>query len=84
LGQRSILVPTDDLGTIAEQALFLSRWLIFQRLPAGLPRCVVTKQQLYALCNKLGVPTPRVLFPQPGIQAREILKTVTLPVVVKA
>jgi predicted ATP-grasp superfamily ATP-dependent carboligase len=84
LGQRSILVPTDDLGTIAEQALFLSRWFIFQRLPAGLPRCVATKQQLYALCNKLGVPTPRVLFPQPGIQAREILKTVTLPVVVKA
>jgi predicted ATP-grasp superfamily ATP-dependent carboligase len=86
LGQPTVLVPTDDLGAIltAEHAPFLCRWFIFPRLPAGLPRCVANKLQLHVLCTKLGVPTPRVLFPQPGAQMREMLKEVTLPVVVKA
>jgi hypothetical protein len=34
--------------------------------------------------QQAGRSDPARLFPQPGIQAREILKTVTLPVVVKA
>jgi predicted ATP-grasp superfamily ATP-dependent carboligase len=86
LNQPTIVIPTDDVAAIflAEQAAALQRWFLFPQLPATLPRTLANKKELYLLCNRIGVPCPKALFPNNVADVQDFVKSATFPVVVKA
>jgi D-aspartate ligase len=82
----AILLPTDDNGAvfIAEHAKALSQWFLFPHLPAGLPRQLSDKMQLYSLCREAGVPCPEYALPSSVDQVHEFVGRARFPVVIKA
>ena len=85
LGRRTVLIPTDDAGAIfvAEHADGLAEWFLFPRPPAGLPRSVANKQELYDLCRRLAVPHPVAAVPNSMREVEEFLDRAVFPVIVK-
>jgi D-aspartate ligase len=85
LGNPAVLVPTDDAAAlfIAEHAAELADRFLFPRPPAGLPRTLASKRELYQLCNRLGVPCPRAVAPTSRAEVEAFLEGAVFPVVVK-
>jgi D-aspartate ligase len=85
LGGPAVLVPTDDAAAlfIAEHAAELAGHFLFPRPPAGLPRTVASKRELYELCARLGVPCPKAVAPTSWAQVEAFLEDAVFPVVVK-
>lgn len=85
VGDRSLLVATDDAAAVfvAEHGHELQRRFLFPRPPAGLPRSLASKRGLYQLCNRLGIPCPKAVFPTSRGHVEEFLETAVFPVVVK-
>lgn len=85
LGGPAVLVPTDDAAAvfIAEHAAELAGHFLFPRPPAGLPRTVASKRELYQLCVRLGVPCPKAVAPTSRAQVEAFLEDAVFPVVVK-
>ena len=85
IGDLTILVPTDDAAAVfvAEHAGKLKDRFCFPRPPAGLPRALASKRDLYRLCNQLGVPYPRTAAPSSGADVEAFLADATFPIVVK-
>jgi D-aspartate ligase len=85
LGGPAVLVPTDDAAAIfiAEHAAELAGHFLFPRPPAGLPRTVASKRELYELCARLGVPCPKAVAPTSRAQVEAFLEDTVFPVVVK-
>jgi D-aspartate ligase len=81
----AVLVPTDDAAAIfiAEHADELAGPFLFPRPPAGLPRTVASKRELYQLCTRLGVPCPKAVAPTSRAEAEAFLEDAVFPVVVK-
>jgi D-aspartate ligase len=85
LGGPAVLVPTDDAAAvfIAEHTAELAGHFLFPRPPAGLPRTVASKRELYQLCVRLGVPCPKAVAPTSRAQVEAFLEDAVFPVVVK-
>ena len=85
LGSPVVLVPTDDAAAvfIAEHAAGLADRFLFPRPPAGLPRTVASKRELYRLCTRLGVPCPKAVVPTSRAEVEAFLEGAVFPVVVK-
>jgi D-aspartate ligase len=62
LGNRPVLIPTDDAGAIlvAEHAELLAPLFRLPSQPADLPRQLASKERLAELCTLVGVPTPTI------------------------
>jgi D-aspartate ligase len=85
LNRPTVVIPTDDFGAIflAEQAAALRRWFVLPQQPATLPRSLSNKKELYLLCQRIGVPCPKVVFPTSIAEVHEFVKHAAFPVVVK-
>jgi D-aspartate ligase len=85
IGGRPILVPIDDASAVfvADHAEALRERFLFPRQPEGLVRTLSSKQGLYSLCKKMGVPTPEVVFPRSMDEVEEVAETGKFPVVLK-
>ena len=86
LGHRAVLVPTDDRAAalVAEHATSLEPWFRFPQLPGGLPRLLANKAELHALCEKLAVPCPEMIFPGSLEDVQSFAEHAVFPVIVKA
>lgn len=86
LGNRPMLLPTDDIGTlfVDSNAEALAEVFRFPRQPAGLTIGVADKGQLHRLCERLGIGTPNATFPKDRDDAFSWSASAEYPVVVKS
>jgi D-aspartate ligase len=86
LGGRTILIPTDDVGSIfvAEHAQALQECYRFPRQDPLLVRSLCNKKQLYHLCREFDVPAPETWFPTTRDELLDLLGEAVFPVVLKA
>lgn len=86
IGQRPILIPTDDMSTlfIASHTQALRTSYLLPDQPAGLARSVSNKKTLYLLCREHGVPAPVTEFPQSRSDVLDFVATAAFPVVLKS
>jgi predicted ATP-grasp superfamily ATP-dependent carboligase len=73
LAPQSLLLTVDDQSTllVQEHAEALRERFVFPSPPAGLPRALHNKMELYALCERIGIATPRTFVPS----SRDALET---------
>ena len=85
IGQRAVLIPTDDAGAIflAEHGDDLRSSFLFPRPPSELPRQLAGKYSLHELCGRLGVPCARAAVPDSLDAAREFAAGAGFPLVAK-
>ncbi len=85
IGQRAVLIPTDDAGAIflAEYGDDLRPWFLFPKPPRELPRQLAGKYSLYELCGQLGVPCPQANLPGSLDAAREFAAGTGFPLIAK-
>ncbi|HEY2284398.1 MAG TPA: ATP-grasp domain-containing protein, partial [Streptosporangiaceae bacterium] len=90
IGQRAVLLPTDDAGAIflAEHGAALRPRFIFPDPPRDLPRQVAGKFSLHELCRELGVPSPAAAVVDPAgpasaAAAREFAARAGYPLIAK-
>ena len=85
LGKRSVIVPMDDEAAvlIAEHAAELSEYFLFPPVDPSLPRALASKQQLYEMCRRYGIPAPVTSCPATGSELAAFAASATFPVVVK-
>ena len=85
IGQRAVLIPTDDAGAIflAEHGHDLRPWFLFPKPPSDLPRRLAGKYSLYRLCRELGVPAPQATVPGSLDAAREFAAAAGFPLIAK-
>ena len=86
LGRPSILIPVDDRGAlfVADHAEALKDWFIFPQQDPTLVYGLSNKQELYALCKRLDLPTAESLFPQSRDEILDFTQQARFPIVVKA
>ena len=86
LRQRAILIPTDDIASVfvAEHANELEQYYLFPRQHASLVRSLCSKEQLYHLCKRFGVPAPQTWFPASRGEVLNLLDDAVFPLVIKA
>jgi D-aspartate ligase len=85
LDQPTVALPTDDEAAVflAEHADVLAPWFIQPDVPPTLPRRVASKRGLHELCEGLGVPVPRAVFPTTRAAVAAFADELTFPVVAK-
>jgi predicted ATP-grasp superfamily ATP-dependent carboligase len=85
LGRPTIALPTDDeaAGFVAEHAHELASWFIFPEIPRDLPRRLASKRGLHDVCDQLGIPIPRALFPTSLADVLVFAGNAMFPVVAK-
>ena len=86
LGQRAILIPTDDVASVfvAQHRPELEEFYIFPQLDETIVRSLCSKQGLYQLCQEFGVPAPETWFPRSRKDVEELLERAIFPLVLKA
>jgi D-aspartate ligase len=86
IGQRCVLIPTNDDATlfVAEQAGSLRESFIFPERSPELVRSLCSKKSMYFLARKHQVPTPETSFPQCRRDVIEFLERATFPIMLKA
>jgi predicted ATP-grasp superfamily ATP-dependent carboligase len=86
LGQRCVLIPTNDDATlfVAEQAGSLRESFIFPECSPELVRSLCSKKSMYFLARKHQVPTPETSFPQRRGDVIEFIERATFPIMLKA
>ena len=82
---RPILIPTDDKSCVfvADHAEALQEGFLFPNQPPGLTRLLSSKQTMYYLCKKHGIPAAETSFPQSRADVEEFIKNATFPVLLK-
>ena len=85
IGQRSILIATTDDTTafIADNAETLHQWFIFPRVDSELVHSLCSKKEMYHLATKLGIATPKAIFPNSRRDVVTFLETAELPIMLK-
>jgi D-aspartate ligase len=85
IGRRAILIPTDDKALLfcASYAQILREQFLFPALCADLIRELSSKQGMYHLAKKHGVPTPEAAFPKSRQDVLEFVSRASFPVMVK-
>jgi D-aspartate ligase len=85
IGRRSILIPTDDKALLfcADYAESLREPFLFPAMCPNLIRELSSKEGMYNLAKKHGVPTPEAAFPKSRQDVLEFISRATFPVMVK-
>ncbi|MGQ0774466.1 MAG: carboxylate--amine ligase [Pseudonocardiales bacterium] len=85
IGQRSVLIPTDDAAAIflAEHGAPLRRWFQFSNPPSDLPRRLAGRYTLHQLCRELGVPSVLAELPGSLAEAEAFADLVGFPLIAK-
>lgn len=85
IGSHPILIPTDDGSCVfvADHAGALKEEFLFPDQPVGLARSLSSKQSMYYLCKKFGIPTPETVFPRSRDDVVEFIKDASFPVMLK-
>jgi len=87
LGNRPVLVTTDDLGAlfVDEYADELAEVFRFPRQPRGLATQLADKADLFQLCLDTGIPTPRCTIPRSRYDVEQYIdESLGFPVVIKS
>src|ERR1700730_4656040 len=82
---RAILIPVDDAGSVFvdTHAAALQSAFLFPKQPAGLAQELSSKQEMYEICVKHNVSTPRCQFPRSEAQLLELASETAFPTVAK-
>jgi predicted ATP-grasp superfamily ATP-dependent carboligase len=82
---RAILVPIDDAGSVFvdTHTAALAEMFLFPHQPAGLARELSSKREMYELCEKHHIPTPRSHFPHSEADVVELAAESSFPTVAK-
>jgi predicted ATP-grasp superfamily ATP-dependent carboligase len=82
---RSILIPVDDAASVFvdDHPDALEPDFMFPRQPVGLARSLSSKQGMFELCQRHGVPTPMSVFPQSASDVLQHADRASFPIVVK-
>jgi D-aspartate ligase len=82
---RAILIPVDDAGSVFADthAAALQTEFLFPKQPPGLARELSSKREMYELCVKHDVPTPRSQFPSSEAELLQLAEETVFPVVAK-
>src|SRR5215475_3435025 len=85
IGGRSILIPTDDKALLfcVSCAEILREQFLFPDMCPKLIRNLSSKEGMYNLAKKHGVPTPEAAFPKSRQDVLEFVSRATFPVMVK-
>jgi D-aspartate ligase len=85
IGERAVLLPTDDAGAIflAEHGTRLRPRFIFPDPPRDLPRQVAGKFSLHELAQATGIPSPAAAVPLTAAAAREFAERAGYPLIAK-
>jgi D-aspartate ligase len=85
LGKKSVLIPTsDDLAVfVAEYASELSAYFIFAKNDPALVRTLISKQGMYELARKHGIPTAFTVFPRSIYDVVTYAQGASYPVMLK-
>jgi len=85
IGGRAILIPTDDKALLfcASCAETLREQFLFPDMCPQLIRELSSKEGMYQLAKKHGVPTPEAAFPKSRQDVLEFVSRATFPVMVK-
>lgn len=85
ISPRPILIPTDDKSCVfvADHAESLQEGFLFPHQPPGLTRLLSSKQTMYYLCKKHGIPAAETSFPRSRADVEEFIKNATFPVMLK-
>ena len=85
LGRGTVLMVGSDEWAffVADHAQELSQWFEFPRVSPALVRELATKDGLYRLALRHGVPTPRIEFPTSAADAARIARELRYPVFMK-
>ena len=85
IGRPTILIPTTD-----RTARFVARWsaalrdsFVFPEQPPGLVDALASKQGMYGLAVRHGIPTPKCVFPTSRAQVVDFLARATFPIMLK-
>jgi len=86
IGTRAILVPTSDATAVfvAEQAPQLRDHFVFPDQPAELVRSLCSKESMYYLAKRHGIPTAETVFPRTRADVVRFLDTTRFPVMLKS
>jgi predicted ATP-grasp superfamily ATP-dependent carboligase len=86
LGRKALLVPTSDETAqfVADNSSDLREHFLFQDNTASLVRQLASKQEMFGLARKHGVPTPETLFPTSTADVETYAETGRFPVMLKA
>ena len=85
IGRHAILIPTDDKALLfcATYAESLRKQFLFPAMCPKLIRELSSKQGMYHLAKKHGVPTPEAAFPKSRQDVLEFISRASFPVMVK-
>jgi predicted ATP-grasp superfamily ATP-dependent carboligase/O-antigen/teichoic acid export membrane protein len=85
LDERAVLLCTDDEAAVlvAEHVEELSQWFILPPVPPDLPRRLASKRQLGALCEEIGIASPRLAAPRTPGELEAVIEESVYPVVAK-
>ena len=77
IGSRPILIPTDDGGClfVSEHAAALREGFRYPTQPPGLALSLSSKEQMYHLCRRHGIPTAQTHCPKSRDEVLEFLDT---------
>src|SRR5438132_6945540 len=86
LGNRPILIPTDDPGALLldDHHEQLRGGFRVPDQPRGLARALASKKELFFLCKRFGVPAPETVFPTSRADVLDFIRSARLPIVVKS
>lgn len=85
IGRPAVALPTDEEAAVllAEHRDVLAGHFLLPAADPGLPRRLASKQGLYELCVKHGVPAPLSVFPESYDEVERFADTALFPVVAK-
>jgi D-aspartate ligase len=85
IGRRAILLPVDDRAAVfvAEHGPRLREHFCFPNQPAGLPRRLADKLELFRICRSLDVACPDVAVPASRDDVVEFSRRALFPVMLK-
>ncbi len=85
IGQRPILIPTDDHSClfVDDHAEALLQEYEFPKQPTGLTRALSNKKLLYSLCNEESILTAETVFPQSRADVIQFMEKGNFPVMLK-
>jgi D-aspartate ligase len=85
IGGMPILIPTDDTTClfVADHSAALRGVFQFPSQSAGLARALSSKREMYYLCKRYAVPTPKTVFPTSRADVIAYADTGVFPVMLK-
>lgn len=85
IGTKTILIPTsDELAVfVTEYRNQLSRHFFFPDLDSDLAKGLISKQEMFTIATRHGIPTPFTLFPRNLNDVLNFVKNIRFPIMLK-